>query len=106
MFTQWTPVRNRLYLALNLTAPHSLQFRIMENVFYQACDKNPYEPPPYDEPVLLLYSRKWEALHQPMLNQFYTGHVEKKEFDIAHSEWFEPEQINNILNKIHRILAS
>ena len=98
------PFRNKLYSALNLTAPHSLQFRIMENVFYQACDKNPYEPPPYDKPVLLLYSRQWETLHHPMLNQFYTGHVEKKKFDIAHSEWFEPEQINSILKEIHKIL--
>jgi non-ribosomal peptide synthetase component F/thioesterase domain-containing protein len=98
------PFRNKLYIALNLTAPHSLQFRIMENVFYQACDKNPYEPSPYDGPVLLLYSHQWVTLHQPLLNRFYTGRVETKEFPIAHSEWFKPEQINSILKEIHKIL--
>ncbi len=84
------PFRNKLYSALNLNAPHSLQFRIMEKVFNQACDKNPYEPAPYDGPVLLLYSHQWVTLHQPMLNRFYTGSVQTKEFPIAHSEWFKP----------------
>jgi non-ribosomal peptide synthetase component F/thioesterase domain-containing protein len=98
------PFRNKLYSALNLTTPHSLQFRIMEKVFYQACDKNPYEPAPYDGPVLLLYSHQWVTLNQPMLNRFYTGRAETKEFPIAHSEWFKPEQINSILKEIHKIL--
>jgi len=100
VYSSFDGIREKLCNRLGLPVPETIQHRTMEKVYYQACEKHPYSPPPYDGRVLLLYSKDWERKFRPQLSQYYTGEIRKASLPIAHSHWFRPEQVQFILKEI------
>ena len=97
-------IRERLYLAFGKPVPDAIQFRLMENVFYQACESNPYHPMPYDGRVLLFYSNNWVKQYAPKLSTYYKGEVQTIDVNTTHAEWFDPRQIKLIIQQIQKSL--
>lgn len=95
-------LREKWCIMAGLRVPASIQYRIMEEIYYNACEKHPYSPPPYEGPVILLYSKEWEKKFRPQLNRYYTGPTRKVSLAISHSDWFRPKQIQFILKEILR----
>ncbi len=99
-YTSLDGIKDRLYTAMGKPVPEAVQFRLMENVYYKACESNPYMPLPYHGRVLLFDSRNWVETFAPKLRTYYKGKIKKIDVDIIHSEWFKPEQIERIINEI------
>jgi hypothetical protein len=93
-------LREKWSIITGQPVPASIQYRAMEKIYYKACEKHPYSPPPYEGPVLLLYSKGWEKQFRPQLNRYYTGPTRKVSLAICHSDWFRPQQIQFILKEI------
>jgi amino acid adenylation domain-containing protein len=99
-YTSLDGIKERLYITLGKPVPEAIQFRTMENVFYEACASNPYMPIPYYGRVLLSYSKNWVEKYSPKLGIYYKGEVKKINVNTSHSEWFKPEQIKTIIKEI------
>ena len=99
-YTSLDGIKDRLYTAMGKPVPEAVQFRLMENVYYKACESNPYMPIPYYGRVLLFDSRNWVKTFAPKLRTYYKGEIKKIDVDIIHSEWFKPKQIERIINEI------
>ncbi len=99
-YTSLDGIKERLYTAMGKPVPEAVQFRLMENVYYKACESNPYMPIPYHGRVLLFDSRNWVETFAPKLRTYYKGEIKKIDVDIIHSEWFKPKQIERIINEI------
>ena len=99
-YTSLDNIKERLYIALGKPVPEAIQFRTMENVFYEACASNPYMPIPYYGRVLLFYSKNWVEKYSPKLGTYYKGEVKKINLVTSHSEWFKPAQIKTIIKEI------
>ncbi len=95
-------VRERFYNAIGRPVPESVQFRLMESVFYRACEANPYMPIPYYGRVLMFYSKGWVEQYDPKLRTYYKGQVKQIDVDARHSDWFQPKQIETIINEIEK----
>ena len=93
-------IKERLYPVLGMSVPEAVQFRLMENVFYRACEANPYMPLPYYGPTLMLYSKNWIEKYSPKLGKYYKGEVKKIQVNTTHHDWFKPEQIEIIIKNI------
>ncbi|CCK81829.1 non-ribosomal peptide synthetase [Desulfobacula toluolica] len=93
-------LQQRLYTLMGKPVPESVQFRLMESIYYRACELNPYMPIPYYGNVLLFYSRNWEEDYAPQLHKYHQGQVKKIDVKTTHSDWFKPEQINKIIGEI------
>ena len=99
-YTSLDSIKERLYIAMGKPVPEAIQFRTMENVFYEACAENPYMPIPYYGRVLLSYSKGWVEKYTPKLGTYYKGEVKKINVNTSHSEWFKPAQIKTIIKEI------
>ncbi len=99
-FISLDSIRERLYSTFGRSIPEAMQFRAMEEIFYEACDANPYMPIPYHGNVLLFYSNNWMETYSPKLATYYKGNTKKIDLEIAHSEWFEPYSIKTIIDEI------
>ena len=99
-FSYLDEIRERLYIATEKPVPEAIQFRSMENIFYKACESNPYTPIPYSGRVLLFYSNGWVDRYAPKLNTFFKGEIKKINVKTPHSRWFKPESIKRILQGI------
>ena len=93
-------IKEKVYGAIGKPLPETIQFRSMENIFYKACESNPYTPKPYSGDVLLFYSTNWVENFEPRLNTFYKTDTKKINVNTIHSEWFKPKQIQIILKEI------
>ncbi len=93
--------REKLYMLFNMPVPEAIQFRKMETIFYKACEANPYTPQSFSGRVLLLYSYNWIHLFAPELNRFFTGKIQKLHAQTDHNQWFDPRQINGIIQAIN-----
>ena len=99
-YTSLDTIKERVYTAIGKPVPEAVQFRLMENVFYNACSENPYVPIHYHGRVLLFDSKLWVETYSPKLRTFYKGEVTKLEVETTHSEWFKPQQIQTIIQAI------
>lgn len=99
-YTFLDSIKERLYITIGKPVPEAIQFRTMENIFYEACASNPYMPIPYYGRVLLFYSKNWVEKFFPKLGTYYKGEVKKINVDTSHSEWFKPAQIKTIIKEI------
>ena len=99
-YTSLDTIKERLYIKLGKPVPEAIQFRLTENIFYEACESNPYTPMPYYGRVLLFDSKNWVEKYSPKLRTFYKGEVKVIDVDTDHSGWFKPDRIKMIIKEI------
>ncbi|SDT86355.1 non-ribosomal peptide synthetase [Desulfobacula phenolica] len=97
-------IKERLYTMVGKSVPEAVQFRLMENVFYNACESNPYMPIPYYGRVLLFDSEDWVKTYSPKLRTYCKGDIKKNDVKTTHSGWFKPEKIEIIIKEIEENL--
>ena len=102
-FAALDPLREKVYSRLNKSAPESVQFRLMENIFYKAYARHPYVPIPYHGRVLMLDSKEWVETYNPQLRTFYKGEVFHKKVAWYHPEWFKPKSIETVITAINEM---
>ncbi len=90
--------RGNLYARLGIRVPETTQFRLMESAFWKAYKS--YIPIPYQGDIIVMDTTNWMEKYNPKLRNHAQGEVRRIEVNAAHSDWFKPNQINQVIDAL------